>query len=102
MKFELDSVLVGLVIGVCVPILGYGLISFIFDLLTEAGLMDYVSAGGSSKRTRTLWLFALCCNLIPFNILKRKKYDNTMRGIVFPTIIGVGYWLYSYSPMLFS
>lgn len=102
MKLQLDSVIAGIVIGICVPVVGYGIISYIFDLLTSANLMDYVSSSTGSSRTKTVWLFAICCNLIPFNIFKRNKHDNTMRGIVFPTICMVVYWIYTYQTLLFG
>ena len=102
MKLELDSVVAGLVIGLITPILGYGIVSYIFDMLTSAGLMDYVSTSGNVKREKTLWLLGICFNLIPFNVFKSKKYDNTMRGIVFPTLCYVGYWIYTYAWMLFN
>jgi len=96
-----DSIFTGLVIGAIVPVLGYIAVEFIFGLLTQMGLMEYVSSTGSSRRMRTLALIGICCNLIPFNIARRQKLDDTMRGIVFPTLLYVGYWLYQYSGILF-
>ncbi len=96
-----NSIFTGLVLGAIVPVLGYIVVEFIFGLLTQMGLMEYVSSSGSSRRMRTLALIGICCNLIPFNIARKYKWDNTMRGIVFPTLLYVGFWLYQYSSLLF-
>lgn len=96
-----DSVFTGLIVGAIVPVLGYIAVEFIFSLLTEAGLMEYVSGGGVSRRMRTLALLGICCNLIPFNICRNRKWDNTMRGIVFPTLLYVGFWIWQYAGIFF-
>ena len=96
-----DSIFTGLVIGAIIPVLGYIVVEFLFNLLSQFGLMDYVSGSGTSRRTRTLALIGICCNLIPFNYARKQKWDNTMRGIVFPTLIYVAFWLYQYSGVLF-
>lgn len=98
---EKNSLITGLLLGAIMPVVGYIVVEFIFGLLTQAGLMEYVSSGGMSKRMRTLALLGICCNLIPFNIARKRRWDNTMRGIVFPTLIYVGFWLYQYSALLF-
>ena len=98
---EKNSVFTGLIVGAIVPVLGYMLVEFIFGLLTQAGLMEYVSGGGVSRRMRTLALLGICTNLIPFNICRNKKWDDTMRGIVFPTLLYVGFWVWQFGRILF-
>lgn len=96
-----DSIAIGLLLGAVFPVLGYLLTEFIFDLLTQAGLMEAVSESSMSRRTRTLTLIAICFNLIPFNYCRKVRWDETMRGIIFPTLIYIGFWLYQYSSQLF-
>ena len=96
-----NSVFTGLVLGAIVPVLGYIVVEFIFGLLIEMGLMEYVSGSGTSRRMRTLALIGICCNLIPLNIARNRKWDDTMRGIVFPTLLYVGFWLYQYGGIFF-
>lgn len=98
---EKNSLFTGLVLGAIVPVVGYIAVEFIFGLLTQVGLMEYVSGSGTTRRMRTLALIGICCNLIPFNISRRNRWDNTMRGIVFPTLLYVGFWIYKYSDVLF-
>lgn len=98
---EKNSVFTGLVLGALVPVLGYVVIEFIFGLLAQAGLMEYVTGGGVSRRMRTLALLGICCNLIPLNVSRKHKWDNTMRGIVFPTLLYVGFWIWQFGRILF-
>lgn len=97
---ENDNLLIGLAIGAIVPVLGYLAIQFIFEQLSNFGLMDSGGIGYYSKRFRTLALFALCCNLIPLNFFRKRRMDNAMRGVVFPTLIYAGFWIYKYMSIL--
>jgi hypothetical protein len=99
---EKDSILTGIVLGCIVPVLGYLGLEFIFELLTKFGLMEAVSSSTSGRRFRTLTLLAICTSLIPFNVAKTNRYDATMRGIVFPTLIYVAAWVYKFYNELFG
>lgn len=96
-----DNIFLGLAVGAIVPILGFIVTETIFAVLTDMNLMEEAGTGVYSKRYRTMALIALCFNLIPFNIAKKKRWDNIMRGIVFPTLIYVGFWIYKYHTALF-
>jgi len=97
-----DQVGIGIILGAVFPIIGYIAIQSIFSGLTFLGIMDDVTSGSSIGRERTLYLLAICCNLIIFNILKRQRKDNAMRGVVFPTLIYVCCWVYLYKEVLFG
>jgi len=93
---ERDSLMFGILLGVIVPILGFVVVEYIFEVLTNIGWMSEVSISTSDRRFRTLVLIGICWNLIPFNIAKNKRWDQTMRGIVFPTLIYVAAWVYKF------
>ncbi len=95
-----DSIIMGLAVGAIVPVVGYMFIDFVFDLLVDFNLMSYVRDGLDTRRARTILLLAICFNLIPFNISKRRQWDDTMRGIIFPTLIYVGFWVYTFRHQL--
>jgi uncharacterized BrkB/YihY/UPF0761 family membrane protein len=95
-----DSIITGILLGAIVPVFGFIVIEFIFELFGQLGLMDVVS-GTNSRRMRTLALLGICCNLIPFNYSRRQKWDETMRGIVFPTLVYVAGWVFKYYSVLF-
>lgn len=99
---EKDSVFTGIIIGMLTPVIGYFVVESIFALLTHFELMEYVSSSGSSKRQRTLALLGICCSLIPFHIAKRNYWNQTLRGIVFPTLIYVVAWIYYFKDVLFT
>lgn len=98
---EKNSIPTGLLLGALMPIVGYILVDAIFNVLMHFNLMEVVTSSGLSKRLRTITLLAICTNLIPFNIAKNRRWDNTMRGIVFPTLIYVGAWIYKFKDVLF-
>jgi len=97
---ENDSLIIGIAAGAIVPVLGFFAIQFVFEQLSSYGLMDSGGIGYYSKRFRSLSLFALCCNLIPSNIFRKRKMDNAMRGVVFPTLIYAAFWVYKYASIL--
>ena len=97
-----NSIVTGLVLGCIVPVLGFIVVQFIFYTLTQFGLMAEVTASSEGRRLRTLALIGICFNLIPFNISKNNRWDQTMRGIVFPTLVYVGAWLFRFYSELFG
>jgi len=95
-----NTIVIGLAAGAIMPVLGFVVIEFVFETLSNFGLMDSGGTGYYSKRFRSLALFAICCNLIPLNYFKRQRWDQTMKGVVFPTLIYAGFWVYKYMSIL--
>lgn len=92
-KFNSD-ILVGFAIGVTVPVLGYFLVSTVFDWLTDAGVLGELGSSFSViKRVRTVAVLALATNLIPFQILKNMRRYDHMRGILTATFIYAITWI---------
>lgn len=91
--FEKDSIIAGLGIGIFLPIVGYAVWLEIYDQL-EAN--DLISGFGAEElRRRTSALLGICVNLLPFGFFNRKRFFNSMRGIMIPTIIyGFAWFLY--------
>lgn len=96
-----DSIFTGIIIGTLVPVLGYFAIEQIFNLLMHFNLMEQVDGSAVGRRLRTMSLLAICCNLIPFNYAKRNILDKTLRGIVFPTVLYVGFWVWKFKEVLY-
>ena len=96
MKFD-KELLLGLVIGICVPVVGYAIIMMIFEWLTDAGLIAELGSSFSViKRLRTMGVLAIAFNLIPFNIFKSKRKLRAMRGVLFATFIYAIIWIVRY------
>jgi len=87
-----DTFIIGFMIGASVPIFGYWAISFIFDTLTSAGIMDDVTGSTIGKRIKTLSLLAICCNIIPAQLSNNMRYVNVLRGVVFATLVYTACW----------
>ena len=98
---EKDSLITGFLLGAITPVLGYVCVEAIFDVLMQMNLMEHATASTSGRRFRTLCLLAICTSLIPFNYSRKNRWDQTMRGIVFPTLFYVGLWIYKFGPELF-
>lgn len=98
--FNKNHILLGIILGICAPIVGFALIEMLFEGLESLGAIDGMTSSSAAGRTRTLSLLAICANIIPFEIYRKKRYENTMRGLVFPTIIYVGIWIYMYQEVL--
>lgn len=82
----------GIVVGVLLPAVAFGLLYFTFAQMESAGLGSTVGFA-TSFRMRTAALVAICLNAIPMNLFSRRRYTEAVRGIVFPTTVYVVAWL---------
>ncbi|HMQ06491.1 MAG TPA: hypothetical protein PKC30_04270 [Saprospiraceae bacterium] len=95
-----NTIAMGLLFGAVTPILGYIAIDFLFSVLESMGLMAEATASVMIKRERTTTLLALCCNLLPFQYAKKRRFDKIIVGILLTTFVYAGAWLYRYFDML--
>lgn len=96
-----DAVWVGILVGLLVPFVGYAILQMLYEQL-EA--MDWITSGGlsTSFRERTSAIVAICLNLWPLNIYQKKRFGNSMRGIVFPTACYVFAWVIYFFGYIFA
>jgi len=82
-----------LLVAAALPLIWYMLMLQLFNGF-EA--MEWIPPHGLSDdfRQRTAALVAICLNIVPLQIFKVRYMDRAMRGVVFPTILYVGLWLY--------
>jgi hypothetical protein len=90
-----DSFVLGFLIALLFPVAMYGILLTVYDFL-EARLLASDIGFSPDFRFRTLTLIAICSNLIPLHLYQRWGRDATMRGMVIPTILFVGYWFWEY------
>ena len=85
-----DNIAFGIVIGLVLPGLFYGLLSFV-SLLVETG-----SAWARPFESDRMMLLALFINLVPIRIyFVNYKFDKTGRGVLLVTfLLMVTYFLY--------
>ena len=101
MIFSKDSLPIGALVGLLIPFIGYAVLLELYDQLEAAQIISDIGLS-ETFRKRTIALLAICFNLIPFSIFNRKRFYNSMRGIVFPTVIYVATWLFYFSSSIFA
>ena len=90
--FEKNSIPLGLFLGILLPLAGFGLLYGIFGLLEELGWVSDI--GFRPKfRERTIGIIAIALNVFLLNFYQKRRYTDTIRGIVIMTTIWVVLWL---------
>ena len=97
MDFKKNSLIFGLMAGFLLPIIGYGLLKGMFWILSRLVNSDY-----GDWRERTITLLAICFTLIAFNYFKNHKLEDSMRGVIIPTVIYGGLWVYFFRDFIFG
>lgn len=89
-----DHLLLGLAVGLLVPLVGYALL---------LQLTDYFSASAGrplSFKPRTVALVALCLNILPMNVFRRSYRTRCLRGLVTATVLLALVWFFVYGRAL--
>ena len=89
---EKDSIILGLLLGLCIPFVGFATIQMIFERIADSDTLN-PEMRDITFRPRTIAILAICLNLIPFNIYKNWRFDNTMRGVIIATFVYVFVWI---------
>ncbi len=88
-----DHIGIGIAVGFLFPVICYGIILALIELLDRMDIIEYFNP-------RTAHLLALCTAIIPFQWFKRRRYDQSMRGMIFPIMLYAAYWLWTYRHLL--
>ncbi|HMW40218.1 MAG: hypothetical protein K1X68_11595 [Saprospiraceae bacterium] len=94
-RSKYDHIISGIITGLIVPVLGFFLFTGVYELLDH---LDVLNPAGLAPnfRERTIRLLAIILNVIPTQIFNKKNWAEAMRGMVFPTLLYVGLWMYFY------
>lgn len=91
-----DSVWIGLMFGLVIPIVVYLVLLLIYQLMDTMGVFSDVGFA-EDFRTRTLALISICSNLIFMQAFRRfHRHQETMRGILIASMILVGIWFWKF------
>ena len=101
MDFKDNSIKIGIILGITLPFIGFWLWKGVFELLTMANVMD-PTGFSEDWRQRTFALLAICMNIIPFQYHQKKRNDDIMRGLVFPTVLYVVAWVIIFRESIFG
>ncbi|AEE52891.1 hypothetical protein [Haliscomenobacter hydrossis] len=100
MNIDRNQIWVGIVTGLLVPFVGYAVLLMVSEKLDE-WLPQFTTDGESVIMPRTLYLLAICINLIPFHLFDRRRFAKAMRGVIIATmILGVAWLVYFGKNML--
>lgn len=90
---KFDKVWVGILAGFALPFFWYFTLISLFDNMETMGWLE-PGRVAMDFRQRTSALVGLCLNMLPLQVFNAQNMGNAMRGMVFPTVILVGVWLY--------
>ena len=96
---EKDSLILGLLLGLCIPFVGFATIQMILERVVDSDALN-PEMRPINFRPRTIAILAVCLNLIPFNIYKNWRFDNTMKGVIIATFIYVFVWVLYFANIL--
>ncbi|MEM9823734.1 MAG: hypothetical protein AAF985_21800 [Bacteroidota bacterium] len=96
-----DSLSIGALLGLLIPFIGFAVLLEVYDQLEAAQVISDIGLS-ETFRKRTIALLAICFNLIPFRLFNRRRLHNSMRGVIFPTVLYVATWFFYFSSSLFS
>lgn len=88
-----DNFWIGVLLGFVLPFVGYAIFLMIFDGLENMDIMSGIGMTPMYKE-RTCGILALALNAIPMNIYNKRRYNHANRGLILPTLIYVGVWVY--------
>jgi hypothetical protein len=91
-----DSVWIGLLFGLLIPIAVYLFLLLIYQLMDSMGIFSDVGFA-EDFRTRTLALIAICSNLVFMQTFRKSHHRHeTTRGILIASMILVGIWFWKF------
>ena len=93
---ELSAFWRGVLMGAFIPFIGLAVLLTLNDAISAAHInLNGNEFDGFSRRL--LAVLAICLNLIPFQFYKKQRGAvETLRGIVFPTVVYVITWTVYY------
>lgn len=91
----------GILWGLVVPFIAYAILLLAYDFADSQGWFAENSVS-ENFRARTIGILAISANLITINIFKRKRFEDSMRGIVIATAIYIMVWLGIFGASFFT
>jgi len=95
-----DSIFIGILTGFAVPFVFYAILLIINDFIHDADLITLPRGEKFQFSEKLLMTIAICANIIPFQFFRKRYMDAAMRGVMFPTLAYVAYWIYKHYDQL--
>ena len=97
LQLRQNTVFSGAIWGLVIPLVGVALLMIIDESIVDVNILLPNNAVYTGQKTRTLYLLAICLNLIPFQIYRNRKMDKALRGISFPTMFYAALWFFYFA-----
>jgi hypothetical protein len=101
MFYDRNHLFIGLLIGICMPIIAYATILLLAETWDTYGPLVQVKLSEAIK-PRTLALVALCINVFIMRWYQRRRYEDSMRGVFIAVGIGAIAWIVRYGVEIFA
>ncbi|MEM9888032.1 MAG: hypothetical protein AAF849_19205 [Bacteroidota bacterium] len=90
--FHQNKIIIGLLVGLILPVIGFGLLFALFEFLDRAGAVSNIGLS-EDFRLRTIGIVAIGLNAIALNAFYKRRATQSMRGIVIITFVYVVAWV---------
>ncbi len=80
MFYQRNHVIVGLIIGLIIPIIGYALLLSLLEIIDNNAGFSQVELAKAIK-PKTLALLSICINILIMQYYRRLRAEESMRGI---------------------
>ncbi len=97
-----DALMVGIAFGISVPVLCYLSLEGMLGMAIDWGWMEQLPASAVDRRLRSLYLFAICSNILLVQYFQKKKWDIALRGAIVATLIYAIVWIFYFQEVLFG
>jgi len=90
--FNKNSFINGILVGFLIPIVTFGVLMLIYTGLESAGVIGQGTLS-ENFRVRTMAIVAIGFNAFAMNRFQKRRFTDSMRGVVIPTIVFVIIWM---------
>jgi hypothetical protein len=96
-----NTFLHGFITGLLLPSLSFALLHYLNQALQDNYIIGSPDAPWIGFKDSTLALLSICSNLIPSSIANRRYFEDYIRGIMIPTVIGAFVWMFYFNALSF-
>lgn len=90
-----NSIIFGVLVGLVVPLLGFGVWSLVNELLATLDIKNQFGETFQFSK-RLVFLLSICSNIFAFRYFSHRYWEDAMRGTIFPTLFYVGLWVWRF------
>lgn len=92
-----NQILTGVIWGVLIPFIGVAILMILDETIVGMDISLPNNNIYLGQKPRTLYLLAICLNLIPFQIFRNRRMDKALRGVGLVTITYAIIWFFYFS-----